>query len=501
MNSIEKDIPASLSPAEVFRRLCSAGIQSEKPETFSFLLESPRFHPSTGLCSFIGFDPSLVFKSKKNRVEVLFKTKRGWRCRTLNSKSPLRTLQTVLSAHFQTQIQAFPDYPFAAGYVSYDYLHFLENIPDNRTDDLLLPDIFFILCSTLIAFDHGSGKATLLVCPSYEDESALDVREKLEVYLEQLRAVKFMLPISPCFPQKRAVSARANMTEEEFLDKVLKIKAFIAAGDIYQANLSRRLKIPFSGEGFHLYEILRSINPSPFSAFLHFGGHQVVSCSPERLLRLSGGAAETRPIAGTRPRGDSPCEDRTFASELFLSEKERAEHLMLLDLERNDLGKVCRYGSVHVSEFMVREDYSHVFHIVSNVKGKLQGRKTWVDALEALFPGGTITGCPKVRCMEILSDLEPTCRGIYTGSIGYVTPQGSADFNIAIRTLILKNGSAYIQTGSGIVADSEPEKEYHESLYKAQALLAALEQTTGNALEGVQVKKFLSTSQPEPVLV
>ena len=256
---------------------------------------------------------------------------------------------------------------------------------------------------------------------------------------------------------------------------VIRCKEYISAGDIYQANLSQRFSASIGGtNALNLYKILRTVNPSPFAAYLDFGDLQLASSSPERLIRLREGVADTRPIAGTRRRGSDKAEMRELSKELLTSEKERAEHIMLLDLERNDLGKVCSYGSVVVDEIMVVEDYSHVIHIVSNVRGKLAPGKDAFDLVRAVFPGGTITGVPKVRCMEIIDELEPVARGLYTGSMGYFSNSGDMDMNIIIRTFVVKDGIAYLQVGAGIVADSDPEAEYRETIEKAEALKKAL---------------------------
>jgi para-aminobenzoate synthetase component 1 len=255
----------------------------------------------------------------------------------------------------------------------------------------------------------------------------------------------------------------------------LRAKEYICAGDIFQVNLSQRLSAPAEGDHLSLYKRLRKINPSPFACYLELDGLTVVSCSPERLVKLHQGMLETRPIAGTRPRGKTHQEDEALWAELILNEKERAEHIMLVDLERNDLGRICEYGSVRVDELMVVEDYSHVFHIVSNIQGKAKKGCDFADVIRACFPGGTITGTPKIRSMEIIDEFEPTRRGLYTGSIGYISFAGEMDLNIVIRTFIIKDGMAYIQVGAGIVADSVPEREYHETLHKAQALVTALQ--------------------------
>ena len=272
------------------------------------------------------------------------------------------------------------------------------------------------------------------------------------------------------------VSIHHEMKKTDYMDMVKKAKAYIHAGDIFQANLSQRVSA-YIGEvsAWQIYKMLSRINPSPFASYLDMGDYHIASSSPERLVRVKGDTVDTRPIAGTRPRGDDADGDNRMRTELLLNEKERAEHLMLIDLERNDLGKISDYSTVEVDEFMITEDYSHVIHIVSNVKGSIVKGKDCFDAIRATFPGGTITGVPKVRCMEIIDELEPVTRGPYTGSIGYIGFDCSMDLNIIIRTFLIKNKTAYVQAGAGIVADSDPENEYYETLKKAEALIKTLE--------------------------
>jgi anthranilate/para-aminobenzoate synthase component I len=269
--------------------------------------------------------------------------------------------------------------------------------------------------------------------------------------------------------------AFSNMSRADHHRRVLRLKEHIAAGDIYQANLSQRFDLPFEGGGLRLYDRLRRISPAPFSGYLRAGELEIVSASPERLLMVDGERAWTRPIAGTRPRAADPRSDRALAAELILSPKERAEHLMLVDLARNDLGKVAAMGTVAVDELMTVEDYAHVRHIVSNVTARLLPGKDAIDALLALFPGGTITGVPKIRCMDILDEVEPAPRGFYTGALFYATPSGRLDANILIRSAVVTGGRAVFHTGGGIVADSDPDAEYEETLHKAEGMRLALE--------------------------
>lgn len=277
---------------------------------------------------------------------------------------------------------------------------------------------------------------------------------------------------SRCFVLKKLT---AEMTKPQFKAMVERAKAYIAAGDIYQANLSQRFSLQYQGSALELYGKLRAINPSPFSCFLKTGELEILSASPERLIRKKGRLCETRPIAGTCPALGASRKAAPWRKKLLQNEKERAEHLMLVDLERNDLGRVCDYRSVKVEDFMTLEKYSHVVHIVSKITGRLRkGKDAW-DVIKALFPGGTITGCPKLRCMEIIDELEPVRRGIYTGSFGHIDLNGDMDLNIVIRTLLLQKGTGHLQVGAGIVHDSDPEREYEETLHKAQALREALE--------------------------
>ncbi|MBU0899624.1 anthranilate synthase component I family protein, partial [bacterium] len=270
------------------------------------------------------------------------------------------------------------------------------------------------------------------------------------------------------------INYQSNFTKEDFEKIVKTAKEYIREGDIFQVNLSQRFEHQIHEHPFKIYEVLRSINPSPFAAYLSLGNLRVVSSSPERLLNVSGNKIQTRPIAGTRPRGRTKKEDRLLGEELSLDAKERAEHIMLVDLERNDLGRICKYDSIFVNELMSLERYSHVIHIVSNVVGELKEEISLFDILKATFPGGTITGTPKIRAMEIIEELEPVKRGPYTGSIGWIGFNGHLDLNIAIRTIIIKGQTAYFQVGAGIVADSSPEREYFETLHKAKALMKAL---------------------------
>ena len=353
------------------------------------------------------------------------------------------------------------------GYFSYDFVRYIEQLPQKCDDDLDVPDFYFIKPS--LVFAHDLKTKDLYICSYRRDEEGF---ASLNDVLEDLNLIDEESYYDVSGPLK------ANIKKDEFEAAVERIRSHIFAGDVYQVNLSQRFEKDFSGESYSLYKKLRSINPGPFCGYLKSEHFSLLSSSPERLIRLErNGIAQTRPIAGTRRRGSDLEEDALLSGKLLLDEKEKAEHIMLVDLERNDLGKVCAYDSVNVDELMVIEKYSHVIHIVSNICAKLHPKKDVFDLLRAMFPGGTITGCPKVRCMEIIEELEATRRGPYTGSMGYFSYNGNIDFNILIRTILETNGKVYAQAGAGIVADSKPEREYYETISKAQALLKSIGHT------------------------
>ncbi|NQU17545.1 MAG: anthranilate synthase component I family protein [Candidatus Saganbacteria bacterium] len=410
-------IPAdNLTPIEIFEKLYNG--------YGSFLLESPNACGKLERFSFIGISPKKVIHS------------------------------------FDALIKADLHYG-AFGFFSYDFGSEIEALPDIAEDDLKIPHLWFIIPETLIVFDHQKNVITI------KSKRSEEIRARISgPYKNPLFQKWKEINLSEKIPHNKMIP---YMHKDDFKKMVEKAKEYIAAGDIYQANLSQRFSTLITEHPFETYKQLRKINPSPFAAYLDCGAVHLVSCSPERLISLENNIAQTRPIAGTNPKNST--EDQ-----LLLDKKERAEHIMLVDLERNDLGKVCEYGSVEVDEMMTVEHYSHVLHIVSNVWGRLREDKDKFDLIKAMFPGGTITGCPKIRAMQIIEELEPIKRNIYTGSIGYIM-HNQIDLNIAIRTIVIKDHVAHIQVGAGIVADSDPEREYHETLYKAQAMFEALRAT------------------------
>ncbi len=448
-----------VDPSALYRRL------AEGPG--SVLLESARAEGPTGRHSILARKPFLVFESKGRRFAV-----RAKGAPRTGKGDPFAELKRLLAFYAAPPDEGLP--PFtggAVGVVAYEAKNLLEpRLPQRAADDLGLPDLHFQFFDEGVAFDHASGKAFLFA----RARSRREALRKLDGFGKSVDAsLKRRLPGKSGRPPAR-FAVRESMDRATFAAKVEAIQRHVRRGDIFQANLSQRFSFPVSAPAAELYERLKRVNPSSFFGLYDAGAFQVVSGSPERLVKLEGDRLETRPIAGTYPRGRTPREDAAQSLEFLLNEKERAEHVMLVDLERNDLGRVAEYGSVCVDDLMTVEAYSHVKHIVSGIHARLKTGLSAVDALAALFPGGTITGTPKVRCMEILDGLEPLVRGFYTGSLGYFAFTGDMDFNIIIRSLVVKDGTAHLQTGAGIVADSIPGKEYDETLYKAQGVLAAV---------------------------
>lgn len=404
------------------------------------------------------------------------KSKRVW-------KSLQNYIRSNPGPHLPKQFPPF--YGGVVGLFSYDSGRAFESAWQSvcPRDELKFPWINFSLYENIACYDHRKERMYLMSCLNLKNRSFVPAdlyikeKEKLLRVLRVFRKKQNFLTNSSSPKKDLKISQKKFLTENKkkyFINSVLKLKEYIRQGDIYQANLSQRIKIPFKGELKSFYARLRKINPSPYACFFRLPNFQLASCSPELLLKKRANQVETRPIAGTRPRGENLEKDKLLAGELILSPKERAEHIMLLDLERNDLGRVCESGSVKVKEKMIIEKYSHVMHIVSHVQGQLSGSQDIFSAIQAVFPGGTITGCPKIRCMEILDELEPVARSLFFGSCGWIGFQGDGEINLLIRTAIKSKGTLNIQVGSGIVADSDPELEFQESLHKARALLEAL---------------------------
>ncbi len=386
----------------------------------------------------------------------------------------LEGLKEVLQPYYQDALPELPPFQGGAiGYFSYDIVREIERLEEHAADDLGLPDLYFMFFDDVFVYDHQKNELWMII--HGDQASERELTERLDTYVMKWTLDKQPQPWAKEGWRSSEESMEASLSEEGFCEAVEKIKEYIAAGDVFQVNLSVRQTKELATEPMHVYETLRTLNPSPYMSYIQAPDFQIVSASPELLVKKNGQELSTRPIAGTRSRGKNDEEDALLAASLIDNEKERAEHVMLVDLERNDLGRVSTYGTVEVDELMVIEKYSHVMHIVSNVKGSLASQYDLYDVIRATFPGGTITGAPKVRTMEIIEELEPVRRGIYTGSIGWIGFDENMELNITIRTMLCKDGKAHVQAGAGIVIDSEPKNEYKESLKKARALWRALE--------------------------
>ena len=455
-----------------------------KDRPFSFFLDSGMDPQRLGRYSFMGSDPFLIMKSHARDITLIRPD--GEKA---ISGNPFDVLGEFLQEYkLDGNPTALPFVGGAVGYLSYDLGHFIEKLPSKAVDELHLPECYLAFYDAVAIFDHLEGRA--YVASTGFPETGDKRRGKAEARLEQLRRMLAEAPRSENqearhfeHPVSERVHLRSNFTHEGYLEAVQRARDYIIAGDIFQVNLSQRFEADMPLPPYELYLRLRKINPAPFASYLNFDGVTVVSASPERFLRLRGDRVETRPIKGTRPRGKDPARDETLARELVNSFKDKAEHVMIVDLERNDIGRVCRFGTVRVSELMALEKYATVFHLTSTVEGRLRPGKNAVDLLKATFPGGSISGAPKVRAIEIIDELEPTRRSVYTGSIGYLGFDGGLDLNIVIRTILVKAGKAYFQVGGAVVYDSDPEAEFVETLDKARALIQALSMVPQMATE------------------
>ncbi|HEY8468085.1 MAG TPA: aminodeoxychorismate synthase component I [Longimicrobiales bacterium] len=456
------------------------------------LLESMARSKRLGRYSFLAADPFVVLRSEGALVEQV-----GAAGVERIDADPFTALQRALARYRMDTLPGLP--PFqggAAGYFGYELGRHLETLPEARYDDLAVPDLCIGFYDWVLAWDHTSGRAWLISTGlpatgperwSRAEERAGIVRARLQAasspreHLEEPAAMAPARERPPTWPVPGLEGVASTFSRDAYLAAVARAREYILAGDIFQVNLSQRLQAPYTASPFALYRAVQRRNPAPFAAYYRTPDATIVSASPERFLRVSGGRVETRPIKGTAPRGINPMHDTALALALRESEKDRAENVMIVDLLRNDLSRVCEDHSVEVPELCTVESFSSVHHLVSTVVGRLRPDHDAVDVLRAAFPGGSITGAPKVRAMEIIAEIEPTRRGPYTGAIGYIGFDGAMDTNIAIRTFIVKEGTAYFQVGGGIVADSDPVKEYLETLAKAKGLLEALEAHRGAA--------------------
>jgi len=425
-----------------------------------------------GRLSVVASDPVLVFSARGDKIEIVGETTHVRRSE--NPFAALRELERRFCAG-----DGGGEWPHGAliGCFGYGLRQFVERVPARIPDDLGMPDAWFGVYDRLLIFDHETGGATI-VSTGVDETGRADLdraRRRADEWQRKL-AVNVALPQTTLLSDEREPALESNLTREDYERAVRRILDYIAAGDAYQVNFSQRFRTRTTAEPALLYHALRTANPAPFAAYLDCGAGQILSSSPERFLQIRGRRIQTRPIKGTRPRTGNEQADQKAARELMMSAKDQAELLMITDLERNDLGRVCEFGSVHVPELVTLESYATVLHLVSTVEGRLADGVTAVDAIRACFPGGSITGAPKIRAMEIIDELEPRARGVYTGAIGYLGFNGVADFNIAIRTMVHENGVVHFHAGGGIVADSEPALEYEETLHKARGMVQALAQ-------------------------
>lgn len=447
-------------------------------DEFSCLLESVEGSSKLSRYSFIAGKPFLTLKAYGRKIEIC--SADGVSCKEGNL---IMELRKIIKRFKAAELNGLPRFfGGAVGYLGYDCVRQFERLPNQLDDDLNLPDACLIFPGIVIVFDHYTAKLKIVLNARVDSNPEAVYRqavEQIETLVSAIHSNKLRVRPHGNFVGGRGKDLKfiSSISEQDFCSKVEKIKEHIRAGDILQAVLSQRFEAETKAPPFEVYRALRSINPSPYMYFLNFDELKIAGASPEMLVRLEGGIIETRPIAGTRPRGEDQEKDDALAQELLNDPKERAEHVMLVDLGRNDLGRVSKYGSIEVPVFMTCERYSHVMHLVSEVKGTLEQGRDALDVLVAAFPAGTVSGAPKIRAMEIIDDLELTKRGPYAGAVGYFSFSGSMDTCITIRTIVFANGKAYAQAGAGIVADSEPEKEFAETVSKAKVLVKALRTT------------------------
>ena len=444
---------------------------------YSFLLESVEGGEKWARFSFLGSGPSVVVRSFDRTVEIIRKGKVE---RRTFDKDPLEAIKDLLSAYRPVPDPGLPRFfGGAVGFMGYDTVRFFERLPARPKPGLGLPDVLFMITDTLVIFDNVTHMIKVVSNAHINGQSAAaaykEAAAKIDAIVAKLK--KGVRGQGSGVRKKKGKETKltSNFTQAKYEQAVLKAKEYIKAGDIFQVVPSQRFEAKISAEPYEIYRALRLINPSPYMYFLRCGDATVVGASPEVMVRLEGERIELRPIAGTRKRGATEDEDQAMEQELLADPKERAEHIMLVDLGRNDVGRVSTPGSVHVSELMVIERYSHVMHIVSNVRGTLQKGSDAFDVIRACFPAGTVSGAPKIRAMEIIDELEPTRRGPYAGAVGYFGFSGAMDTCITIRTLVIKGNKAYIQAGGGVVADSEPAAEYQETVNKAKAMMRAVQ--------------------------
>ncbi len=479
---VYREIPADLdTPVSAYLKIVDG--------PYSFLLESVEGGEKWARYTFLGGDPALIFESRGTQARIT----RDGRTETRAVDDPIDALRELMRSHRPVDLPGLPRFwGGAIGYMGYDAVRFIERLPERARDDLELPELLFIITKSLLIFDSVAQKICVVAHARVgegDPEAAYEeARVRVDALIEKLRGPSVAPPRLPAatpaedaagHPVDDMPGLRSSFTREGFEKAVAGAVELIHAGEAIQIVLSQRLESALDVHPFAIYRALRMVNPSPYMFYLELGGVTLAGASPEVLVRLEGDRVEVRPIAGTRRRGKDAAEDAALAEELLSDEKERAEHIMLVDLGRNDIGRVCERGTVRVTEQMVVERYSHVMHIVSNVVGELAEGRDAFDVLRAAFPAGTVSGAPKVRAMEIIDELEPVRRGPYSGAVGYFGFGGGMDTCIAIRTICARGGRLYLQVGAGVVADSKPAFEYEETINKARGALRALEVARG----------------------
>jgi anthranilate synthase component 1 len=442
---------------------------------FSFLLESVEGGEALGRYSFLGTAPHVVFQSKNHEIDITYANGRR---ESFRDPMPLDRLRELMKEYTFVPDQALP--PFcggAVGYVGYDEVRNLENIGNSTIDDLAIPDLYFMITDTLLIFDHVKHRMKILA--NARVDRRMPAEEAYEEALRRINALHQRLlkpvPRSDQTVSMTDITMSSNFSQDAFEDTIEKCKEYIRAGDVFQVVVSQRFHVAINSDPFDVYRALRAVNPSPYMFFLRYDNLAIAGSSPEILVKVTGNQVQIRPIAGTRKRGETRDEDQRLERELLADPKELAEHIMLVDLGRNDCGRVCEYGTVKVDDLMGIERYSHVMHIVSNVVGDLRQGLDAFDVFKASFPAGTVSGAPKIRAMQIIEEVEPVRRGAYAGAVGYFSFNGNLDACITIRTVVMKGEHAYVQAGAGIVADSDPREEFKETINKASAMINAIE--------------------------
>ncbi len=460
------------TPLSAFRKIAAPG-------SHAFLFESAEATSVSGRYSLLGSQPRATFTARGSQITV---TEAGVE-RKITSANPLRDLQQMMARFRPAPEPGLPVFRGGAvGFLGYDAVRYFEpTVPPHPHDDLDLPEMSFMIADTVVIFDHRYRLMQVVANVCLDDHPTpaaayQAAREKITALISRLEQPVHFKPMAAAPAPAAPAQAASNTTRDEFMDMIVRGKEYIKSGDCFQFVPSQRFEAPFTGDPVDLYRALRHINPSPYMFILQFPeGYSLVGSSPEVHVKCMDGKVEIRPIAGTRWRGKTPAEDDALAAELLADPKERAEHIMLIDLARNDVGRAASYGSVKVTDLMIIERYSHVMHIVSNVTGQLRPGSTAYDVMAATFPAGTVSGSPKVRAMQIINELEKSKRGAYAGAVGYFGFDGNLDSCIALRTCVLKNGKAYVQAGAGIVADSDPASEYTETVNKAMGMMRAID--------------------------